>query len=770
MASQTFTEFFATATGEAPFPYQKRLAHAPNLPALIDVPTGAGKTFAIALAWAWRRLAHPDPALRAATPRRLVYCLPMRNLVQQTAEAIQCAFDRVGLNLPVHVLLGGEISDDWLGFPEQEAVLVGTQDLLLSRALMRGYAMRRSRWPVAFGLLHNDALWVMDEVQLMGAALPTSAQLQGFRQQLGHLGAVQTVWLSATLRPDWVQTVDHATPSEPFRLSEEDRSHPILRQRLEAPKKLQQHRHAGVKEKGYEKEVARLVMAEHLSGTLSLVILNTVERTVALSLALQKAGVGPVLLLHSRFRPAERAEQLRRLKTMTDGVILATQVVEAGVDLDARLLITELAPWPSLVQRFGRCNRRGKRTDAAIYWLDLEEKASLPYDTEDLGAARQTLLRLEQTSAAPANLPPIDVSRSDSDLLRRRDLIALFDTMPDLSGNDIDVGRFIRDVDELDLHLFWRNLPGGEPDSECAAPFRDELCPVPVGAVRDAVKKRKAWVWNHLTERWQHPSAGQIRPGITLLLDAAAGGYTVQTGWDPLSTEPVPVLPAEGPPPETPGYDESGHPELIASHTSKVVAELEEILSVLPFLAPYADDLLLAARWHDAGKAHPVFQATMQKGLPPEAPAGIWAKSTGRHRHARRHFRHELGSALALLQHGGGFLPAYLVGSHHGHVRLSIRALDREAPPPKQKRRYALGTYDEDLLAEADLGGGVGLPATRLDLWPMEMGASPSWTAAALGLRDDPELGPFRLAFLEAVLRAADWRGSANQGKEVAGS
>lgn len=768
MISDTFSAFFFAATGQAPFPYQERLAYAAHLPALIDVPTGAGKTYAVALSWAWRRLAHPDPTLRAYTPRRLVYCLPMRNLVQQTVAAIQAAFECLGLNIPVHVLLGGDIDDEWMRRPESEAVLVGTQDLLLSRALMRGYAMRRSRWPVAFGLLHNDALWVMDEVQLMGAALPTSAQLEGFRQQLGHLGGVQTVWLSATLRPDWVETVDHAAPAEPFRLAEADRNHPVLRQRLEAPKQLRQHTHAGAKEKGYEQEVARLVTREHLPGTLSLVILNTVERAVAVSRSIQKAGVGPVLLLHSRFRPAERAQQLERLQTLTDGVICATQVVEAGVDLDARLLVTELAPWPSLVQRFGRCNRRGERADAAIYWLDLEEKASLPYGPADLAAARQTLQRLEDTSAAPANLPPINLPRPETDLLRRRDLITLFDTMPDLSGNDADVGRFIRDIDELDLYVFWRDLAGKDPDPELPAPVRDELCPVPIGSLREALKKRKAWAWNHLTEKWLR--ASQLRPGITLLMDAAEGGYTLDIGWDPRSTERVPPLPAEGPPPEVPRDDLSGPPELLASHTDKVVAELEQILSGLPFLAPYADHLRQAARWHDAGKAHDIFQATMQKGLPPGAPVGIWAKSNGRHRHARRHFRHELGSGLALLQNGGGFLAAYLVGAHHGHVRLSIRTLDRESPPREAERRYALGIYDRERLAEADLGGGVRLSATELDLSPMELGAPLSWTAAALGLRDDPELGPFRLAFLEAVLRAADWRGSANQTEEVAGT
>ena len=73
--------------------------------------------------------------------------------------------------------MGSDVSRDWDTRPENEAILVGTQDQLLSRALNRGYAMRRFRWPLDFALLHNDAFWVFDEIQLMGAGLPTSTQL-----------------------------------------------------------------------------------------------------------------------------------------------------------------------------------------------------------------------------------------------------------------------------------------------------------------------------------------------------------------------------------------------------------------------------------------------------------------------------------------------------------------------------------------------------------------------------------------------------------------
>ena len=81
----TFEAFFKEATGHDPYPFQKKLATCEQLPELIDIPTGLGKTDAIILAWIWRRL-FSEQEIRAATPRRLVYCLPMRVLVEQTAK------------------------------------------------------------------------------------------------------------------------------------------------------------------------------------------------------------------------------------------------------------------------------------------------------------------------------------------------------------------------------------------------------------------------------------------------------------------------------------------------------------------------------------------------------------------------------------------------------------------------------------------------------------------------------------------------------------
>ena len=107
-------------------------------PQVLSAPTGSGKTAAVTLGWAAHRLRSPG-----TTPRRLVWCLPMRTLVEQTAGAVRKWFGKLAAEpasvgrLPrpedVHVLMGGADADGWLDWPERPSVLVGTQDMLLSR-------------------------------------------------------------------------------------------------------------------------------------------------------------------------------------------------------------------------------------------------------------------------------------------------------------------------------------------------------------------------------------------------------------------------------------------------------------------------------------------------------------------------------------------------------------------------------------------------------------------------------------------------------------
>ena len=116
-------------------------------------------------------------------------------------------------------------------------------------------------------------------------------------------------------------------------------------------------------------------------------------------------------------------------------------------------------------------------------------------------------------------------------------------------------------------------------------------------------------------------------------------------------------------------------------------------------------------------------------------------------------------------------LVAYLAAAHHGKVRLSIRSLPHESQPEEESRRFARGVWEEDILGPVDVGESTVIDETVIDLSYMELGETengPSWTARTLALRDNPSLGPMRLAYMEALLRVADWRASQRAGRPQA--
>jgi len=134
----------------------------------------------------------------------------MRVLVEQTEAVARQGLSNVGFLWKPSEGHKSKVGVDWSLYPDECAVLIGTQDMLLSRALNRGYAAGRARWPLEFGLLGQDASWVMDEVQLMDVGLATSAQLQTFLDEdaTKSLRPRHTWWMSATLQSAWLDSVD----------------------------------------------------------------------------------------------------------------------------------------------------------------------------------------------------------------------------------------------------------------------------------------------------------------------------------------------------------------------------------------------------------------------------------------------------------------------------------------------------------------------------------------------------------------------------------
>src|SRR5207244_1082075 len=93
-----------------------------------------------------------------------------------------------------------------------------------------------------------------------------------------------------------------------------------------------------------------------------LIVVNQINRAIAVFRELQP-HVTDIHLLHSRFTASDRTRKEREIEPRPGRILVATQVVEVSLDLDYDCCFSELAPLEALLQRFGRCNRRGRQSE-----------------------------------------------------------------------------------------------------------------------------------------------------------------------------------------------------------------------------------------------------------------------------------------------------------------------------------------------------------------------------------------------------------------------
>ncbi len=208
-----------------------------------------------------------------------------------------------------------------------------------------------------------------------------------------------------------------------------------------------------------------------------------------------------VNVYHSRLRYKDRSIRHRRVidafKRKNGGAILvATQVAEMSLDLSADLLVTDLAPIPSLIQRMGRLNRRlapdtpvAERSakPALICSLPLSEpKVELPYDTLQLETAKKWIAALLERNE-PVNQRELSEAfgqfseEKEFDLKKAEQLACFFSglwqTRP---GNTRGEGHTISVILEGDKEAWERSHPNASPTSdwlrehEVSIPIRDE--------------------------------------------------------------------------------------------------------------------------------------------------------------------------------------------------------------------------------------------------------------------------------------------------------
>lgn len=344
------------------FPFQQRTFEAlvQGRSVILQAPTGAGKTRAALFPFLYC-LTKFDPG---CFPRQCIYSVPMRVLANQFGVEygeILKRYDRLyGLKLEkgVTIQTGDRPSD-----PTLEGDLIFTTiDQTLSNILGVPYALSRSRANLNAGAVVGSYL-VFDEFHLFppDGALKTTLQVLRLLKDVTPF-VLMTATFSTTMLDELkkllganVVTVSaEELPQIPSQRGKVRRFHTI-NELLTAEAVLQCH------------------------DRRSIAICNTVERAQQLYTKLcERIGAERVILLHSRFTREHRDAKEERVRrefgknketwSARDLILVATQVIEVGLDITCQALHTEVAPAASVLQRAGRCARfPGEHGDVYVY-------------------------------------------------------------------------------------------------------------------------------------------------------------------------------------------------------------------------------------------------------------------------------------------------------------------------------------------------------------------------------------------------------------------
>ncbi|MFE7718593.1 type I-U CRISPR-associated helicase/endonuclease Cas3 [Nocardia rhizosphaerihabitans] len=607
-----FGAFFGELhSGREPFDWQARLLGdvvAGDWPDTLAAPTGAGKTsvidihvFALAVA-----IAQGTPL----PPRRLAMIVDRRALVDdQHAHARDVAARLVAPETPVlsavaellwqlrdrdgnarageSPLLVGRIrgglpsSQRWVDYPNAPAVLCATPEMWGSRLLFRGYGSSPRSWARAAGLLAIDSVAVIDEAHL-------SRQLLHTARRVSELAAVaEQPWQGPRpLRVVETTATPDSTSGRRVEVDDTDiEKSPILKAKLTRPKPVQLVSVPGWPRKPTETATTIVDQTAGLLGDATVgVFVNTVTMAIDVAERLRKHKVDgrelSVVLICGQLRTID----LERLANDFPGiftpegcpevdVIVSTQSLEVGADLDFSGIVTELATGSATAQRAGRVNRRGLRESGPVIVIGPEtppdaKTRSGPYAGEDLLNAWNwlTARALTTEGLAPwalreaANRPPTAASRRM--LLQRPELGQAWHWARSSEQLAADPSLELWLSDDLDpdfgVGIAVRALPEDPADAldflRAVGPRRHETFPVPIKTARTALcrlhkthpelAQRSVRVRGKDVEalEWRRGEGTEttpvIRPGDFIVVDTDAPLFTAPGNrkWPPVVT------------------------------------------------------------------------------------------------------------------------------------------------------------------------------------------------------------------------------------------
>jgi CRISPR-associated endonuclease/helicase Cas3 len=525
--------------------------------------------------------------------------------------------DLAGPNQPpllARALRGGTPrEDDWARTPVQPTILCSTVDQVGSRLLFRGYGISDCMKPIHAGLLGSDCLILLDEPHLS----------EPFRQTLKAITSLRAPDV-APFGFALLTATPNVDAERPFGLSADDYSNPILSARILASKPASLVEITG--EQGIDTEARRIKAAcnQAQAALLKLkksianpavgVVVNRVARARAVfeRLCSELGSEADVTLIIGSARAVERDNQAAKLspirtrhpdapRTLEKPLIaVATQTIEAGVDIDFDGLVTEAASLDALRQRFGRVNRGGRKispeavilvhkddigakVDDPVYgarikatWEKMQQLASESNNVVDFGidALRKRINRDEAgTLAAPIVNAPIllpayadlwsqtwpipnadpdvvlflhgpDHSPATVQILWRADLDEENDLRPamgDMSARARLMKLFTllppRAAEAVEVPL-WAARAWLERSDANAADFSDAV-ERPLGGATAARAGRRAFRWaGEDSERTVVVHASALRNGDLIVVPSDYGGCD-KWGWNPNSNERV---------------------------------------------------------------------------------------------------------------------------------------------------------------------------------------------------------------------------------------
>ena len=348
----TIKEVFTQAlNGKQPYPHQ--LETAKNLlegrSVVLRAPCGSGKTEACYVSLLLGR----DYGL----PNRLIYSLPTRALVEEITERINKGISKIGLPYSVSPQHGANSKDPFF----KSDIVVATIDQTIG-----AYCCTPLSLPAYLGNIPAgaavSAFHCFDEAHIYDRFLGLQSMLV-LIERAKALGMPFLV-MSATLPDSFIRWFQNKFGEERVKIVEG----------CDDDVKSRRDRNVTLYWKGKFLEATDIFYCAE-SFEKIMVVCNTVDRAQTLYKQvfepLQKQGF-KIFLLHSRFLDEDRRNIEKNMRMSLEDekektCLVTTQVCEVGLDISCDLLLTELAPPDSLIQRMGRCARGGGNGEVWVF-------------------------------------------------------------------------------------------------------------------------------------------------------------------------------------------------------------------------------------------------------------------------------------------------------------------------------------------------------------------------------------------------------------------